>query len=164
MAQALFPGSFDPVTYGHLDVVRRASHIFENVEIAVAINVSKNAIFSVGERIEMLRELTCGLSNVSVSSFEGLTVNYMRSKKVRALVRGIRTFSDFEYEAALANANRRLAPEVETVFIMSGTDYSFVSSRMIRELASLEGNLKAFVPDIVADRLLAKFREKNGTN
>ena len=162
MADALFPGSFDPVTYGHLDVVRRASHIFDHVEIAVAVNVSKKSIFTVAERLEMLRELTREFVNVRVSSFEGLTVQYMRKKNVRALVRGIRTFSDFEYEAALANANRRLAPEVETVFIMSGTEYSFVSSRIIRELASLDGNVQAFVPDIVAQKLLVKFREKNG--
>ncbi len=163
MAKALFPGSFDPVTYGHLDVIRRAARIFDTLEVAVSVNAAKSPIFSVEERVEMLAELVADIPNVSVSSFCGVTVEYMKSRGVRALVRGIRTFSDFEYEAALANANRRLAPDIETVFIMSGTEYSFVSSRMIRELAQLEGNVTAFVPPSVAERLVARVRELNGS-
>lgn len=163
MAKALFPGSFDPVTYGHLDVIRRAARIFDTLEVAVSVNAAKSPIFSVEERVEMLAELVADIPNVSVSSFRGVTVEYMKSRGVRALVRGIRTFSDFEYEAALANANRRLAPDIETVFIMSGTEYSFVSSRMIRELAQLEGNVTAFVPPSVAKRLIARVRELNGS-
>ncbi len=158
MAKALFPGSFDPVTFGHLDVIERASKVFEEVEVAVAVNASKTTIFTVEERLAMIRELTAGMSNVAVTSFGGITVDYMRRRGFNALLRGIRTFSDFEYEGALANANRRLAPEIETVFIMSGTEYSFVSSRMIRELAALGGNLEAFVPPVVAKAL----REKHG--
>jgi pantetheine-phosphate adenylyltransferase len=162
MAQALFPGSFDPVTYGHLDVIERATKVFESIEVAVAVNATKSPIFTVEERLDMIRELVKPFPGVTVASFEGITVEYMRKRGVKALVRGIRTFSDFEYEAALANANRRLAPEIETVFIMSSTEYSFISSRMIRELAMLQGNLEAFVPADVAKVLRVKAAKLNG--
>lgn len=162
MSKALFPGSFDPVTYGHTDVIRRAAAIFDSLEVAVACNPSKRPIFSVEERVKMLRLLTEGYPNVSVGFFEGLTVQYMESKGIRALVRGIRTFSDFEYEASLANANRCIAPDIETIFIMSGTQFSFVSSRMIRELAVYGGNLSAFVPESVAGMVIKRLKEVNG--
>ncbi|MFA4986847.1 MAG: pantetheine-phosphate adenylyltransferase [Candidatus Brocadiia bacterium] len=160
MGKALFPGSFDPVTYGHLDVIERASMVFEHLEVAVAVNPTKLPIFTVQERVKMLEGLTAGFKNVSVGWFEGLTVEYMRAKGIRALVRGIRTFADFEYEASLANANRCVAPEIETVFILSDTKYSFVSSRMIRELATYGGNVSAFVPQDIARELIARAQGK----
>ncbi|GAB4166868.1 MAG: pantetheine-phosphate adenylyltransferase [Planctomycetota bacterium] len=162
MGIALFPGSFDPLTYGHLDVIQRATKVFEKVEVAVAVNASKAPIFTVEERLSLIGTLVADLADVTVSSFEGITVEYMRKRGIHALVRGIRTFSDFEYEAALANANRRLAPDIETVFIMSGTEYSFISSRMIREIAMLQGNLEAFVPPLVAKALRARAAQLNG--
>jgi pantetheine-phosphate adenylyltransferase len=164
MGMALFPGSFDPVTYGHIDVIQRAAAIFDILEVAVAVNPEKQPIFTVEERVDMLREITRDIANVRVGYFEGLTVQYMRQKGIRALVRGIRTFADFEYEASLANANRCVAPDIETVFILSDTKYSFVSSRMIRELAIYSGNVSAFVPSFVAEKVVEKIRGsvKNG--
>ncbi|MDZ7816313.1 MAG: pantetheine-phosphate adenylyltransferase [Planctomycetota bacterium] len=162
MTTALFPGTFDPVTYGHLDVVRRASRIFDQVLIGVAHNPHKKPIFDIAERLELINELLEGFENVKVTSFEGVTVQFMAENDINVLIRGIRTFSDFEYEAAMANANRRLDPRIETVFIMSGTEYSFVSSHMIKELVSFGGNVEAFVPRVVARKLREKFLENNG--
>ena len=162
MTAAIFPGTFDPVTYGHIDVIRRASGIFDKIIVAVATNPNKIPLFTKHERVQFIKELTSDIPNVEVLSFSGITVNFVKSLDVSVIVRGIRTFSDFEFEAALANANRRLDPDIETVFIMSGTEYSYISSTMIRELASFGGNIEAFVPKLIAQKLIDRMKQ-NGT-
>ncbi len=159
MKRAVYPGSFDPPTYGHLDVIKRAAAILDEVMVAVADNPDKQSLFTVSERLAMLKELVRDLANVSVDSFSGLTVDYVRTLGCNVLIRGIRTVSDFEYEFQMALTNRSLAPEVETVFVMSSQEYAFLSSRLIKEAAGLGGNVSSFVPPLVE----AKLKEKLGS-
>lgn len=155
---AVYPGSFDPITYGHINIIERALRIFEEVIVAVAINYQKKALFSPQERVEMIQEALRGLSGVVVESFEGLLIEYMKRKGARVIIRGLRATSDFEYEYHMASMNRSLWPEVDTIFMVTAKDFFFISSRTIKEVASLGGNVEEFVPPNVAVRLQEKFR------
>jgi pantetheine-phosphate adenylyltransferase len=154
---AIYPGSFDPLTNGHLDIVSRASRLAERLVVAVLSNTHKQPLFCVEERVAMLRHATSGMRNVEVDSFTGLLVDYAAQRSAGMIVRGIRAISDYESELQMALINRRLRPETETVFLMAGEEFSFVSSRMIKEIIQLHGDVSAFVPPLVAERLKEKF-------
>jgi pantetheine-phosphate adenylyltransferase len=150
---AVYPGSFDPITNGHLDLVERGARLCDRLIVAVLENESKQPLFTVAERMEMLREVVRDYANVEVGSFDGLLVDYARQKGATAIVRGIRAISDYEHELQMALMNRRLCPSVETVFLMSSEAYSFISSRIVKELIRLGGNLTGLVPPSVEVRL-----------
>ena len=150
---AIYPGSFDPITNGHLDLIRRGARLFDRLIVAVLRNQVKQPLFSTEERTEMLVEAVSGLPNVSIDSFDGLLVNYATSQNATVLLRGIRAVSDYEYELQMALMNRRLQPEIETVSLMSGDAYSFISSRLVKEVISLGGNIAGLVPPAVEARL-----------
>lgn len=153
---AICPGSFDPVTNGHLDLIERAAKIFDKLIVSVLRNQEKEPLFDVSERLEMLREVMRPYANVEVDSFEGLLMEYARQKQARVILRGIRAVSDYEYELQMALMNRKLEPQVETVFMLPGEAYSYLSSRLVREVARLGGSLKGLVPAIVEERLRGK--------
>lgn len=159
---AVYPGTFDPVSNGHLDVILRGSQLFEQLVVACAVNIAKEPLFSLDERLEMLRETTADLPNVKVESFTGMVVDYVRSLGGKVILRGLRTFSDYENEVQMAYANRTFAPEVETVFVCASLEESFISSRLIREAAALDGDISRFVPESVAVRLQQKAHELKG--
>jgi len=150
---AIYPGSFDPLTNGHLDLIERGSSIFEHLLVGVLRNPEKDPLFSLSERCEMLVEMTSRYKNVSVEAFDGLLADYARHKKARVILRGIRAISDYEYEFQMALMNRRLAPELETIFMMPDAKYSFVSSRLVKEVFILGGSIDGLVPKFVIDRL-----------
>ncbi len=156
MPSAVYPGSFDPPTLGHLDVIERASKLFPKLIVAVGRNYSKATLFSPEERVEMLRDLSAGMANVEVESFDGLLVDFARQKEVKAIVRGLRAVSDFETEFQVSLTNRDLAPEIETVFLMTTPQHMFVSSSIVKEVASLGGDISRLVPNSVESRLLKK--------
>lgn len=160
MNKAIYPGTFDPVTYGHIDVIERALKIFDQVIVACAHNPQKNPLFSVAERIGMLKEATKGLRGVVVDDFDVLVVDYAKSKGVVTVIRGLRAVSDFEYEFQMALTNRKLSDEIETVFMMPSEAFSYLSSKLIKEAASLGGNISAFVPEFVANELAARLRKR----
>ena len=153
---AIYPGSFDPVTNGHLDLIGRAEQIFDSVIVAVLKNAEKEPLFTVKERLEMLREVTQPWPSVEVDVFEGLLVDFARKRHAGVILRGIRAISDYEYELQMALMNRKLEPRLETVFMIPGEPYSYLSSRLVREIAQLGGPLDGFVPAIVEQRLRAK--------
>jgi pantetheine-phosphate adenylyltransferase len=153
---AIYPGSFDPPTNGHLDLVERGSKIFDELIVAVLRNSEKTPLFSIGERRRMLEDLTDGFKNVSVDVFDGLTVDYASRVKASAMLRGIRALSDYEYELQMALMNRKLRPELETVFMMPAEKYSYLSSRLVREVARLGGDISKLVPELVEQRLREK--------
>jgi pantetheine-phosphate adenylyltransferase len=154
---AVYPGSFDPLTRGHLDIIQRASKIFDYVIVAVSNNASKRSTFSVSERIEMVEESIRNLPNVDCDTISGLLVDYMKHKKARVLIRGLRVVSDMDYEFQLASFNRRLNKDVETVFLMPDDQYTYLASSMVREIARLGAGTEQFVPSFVARRLKLKF-------
>jgi len=154
---AVYPGSFDPITYGHLDIIKRALKIFDKVIVAVARNYDKQSLFTSQEKVEMIIEAVKDFPTVSVDSFEGLLMEYMKKVKATVVLRGLRATSDFEYEYHMAAMNCSLNDEIDTLFMMTGKDYFFISSRTIREVASLGGPVKEFVPDNVARKLKEKF-------
>ena len=156
MKIALFPGSFDPVTNGHLDVIQRACQLFDKIIVTVAINAEKNALFTTDERKALLCEVCNDLPQVEVASFEGLLIDAVKTFKTDAVIRGLRAISDFEYEFQMAMMNRTLRNDCETVFLMPAPEYSFLSSRMIKEIAMFNGDISHFVPPIVADALKKK--------
>ena len=162
MRTVLYPGSFDPVTNGHLDVVRRASRIFDKVLIAVAKNGEKNPLFSFEERMNLLKLACSDIENVEVVTFTGLLVNALPVFKACAVIRGIRAVSDFEYEFQMALMNRELKEHCETLFMMPSPEYSFVSSRLIKEIARCNGDITPFVPPIVSEAIREKFRDSKG--
>lgn len=153
---AIYPGSFDPITHGHLDLIERGSRLFDQLVVAVLTNLDKQPLFTVKERVEMLREATGGLPNVSVDTFSGLLVEYAARKKARAILRGIRAFSDYEYELQMALMNRQLEPSLETVFLTPAEAYSHISSRLVKEVFQHGGSVKGMVPAIVEERLRKK--------
>ncbi|MBZ5703566.1 MAG: pantetheine-phosphate adenylyltransferase [Acidobacteriia bacterium] len=153
---AIYPGSFDPVTNGHLDLIERAQKIFGHLVVAVLRNVDKQPLFNVTERVEMLREVTKSWPGVEVDVFEGLLVDYARRRQAGVILRGIRAISDYEYELQMAMMNRKLEPRLETVFMLPGETYSYLSARLVREIAMLGGPLTGLVPPQVEARLRAK--------
>jgi len=158
---ALYPGTFDPPTNGHVDLIQRGAKLFDHLTVAVLNNPGKDPLFTVEERVEMLREATAGIGNVSVATFDGLMVEFARQQGASAVLRGIRAISDYEHEFQMALMNRRLAPEVETVFLQPAGRYSFVSSRMVKEVFSFGGDVSGLVPPNVLKRLRARI--KNGS-
>lgn len=156
---AIYPGSFDPLTNGHLDLISRGSRLSDHLIVAILSNTQKQPLFTTGERIEMIREAAGGFSNVEIDSFEGLLVDYAARRQANAILRGIRAISDYEVELQMALINRRLRPETETIFLMASEEYSFISSRMIKEIVTLGGDVSSFVPQNVAGRLRTKFRK-----
>lgn len=155
---AIYPGSFDPITNGHLDVISRALPLVDNLIVGILRNESKRPLFSVDERVTMLREVLAPYPKVEVDCFEGLLVDYAKRRRARLILRGIRAVSDYEYELQMALMNRRLAPQIETIFLMAGEAYSFVSSRMVKEVASLGGDIAGLVPAQVESRLKNRFK------
>lgn len=153
---AIYPGSFDPVTNGHLDLIERGAQIFETLVVAVARNLDKEPLFAVKERVEMLEAVTYEWKNVEVDIFDGLLMNYARAKGARVVMRGIRAISDYEYELQMALMNRKIEPDIETVFMMPAEAFSYLSSRLVKEIARLGGPVKGLVPPIVEERLRAK--------
>ena len=153
---AIYPGSFDPVTNGHLDLIERGSKIFDHLIVSVLRNQEKSPLFDVHERVDMLREVTRRFPAVEVDLFNGLLMDYARQKKAAVILRGIRAISDYEYEMQMAMMNRKLEPTVETVYMMPAAQFSFLSSRVVREVAFLGGSLRDLVPPIVEERLRAK--------
>ena len=150
---AIYPGSFDPITNGHLDLIERGSALFDKLIVAILRNEEKQALFTVEERTEMLNEVIRCFSNVEVASFDGLLVDYAAERGASVLLRGIRAISDYEYELQMALMNRRLRPEIETVFLMAGEAHSFISSRLVKEVIRLGGNISGLVPPSVEGRL-----------
>ena len=155
---AIYPGSFDPLTNGHVDIIQRGSRIFDRIVIAILLNVEKAPLFTVAERVEIAREVFVGYPNVEVDTFDGLLVEYARHKRATAIVRGLRAISDFEYEMQMALMNRHLYPDVETVFMMPAETYTYVSSRLVKEVVALGGSVTGLVPTLVEDWLRKKKR------
>ncbi len=154
---AVYPGSFDPITFGHLDIINRALKIFDEVVIAVARNEKKNPLFSVEERVELIGKVMDGSDRAKVDTFDGLLIDYVRASGARAIVRGLRAISDFEYELQMAQINRSISKDVETVFLMTSVFYSFLSSSVVKEVSSLNGPVDGMVPPVVKKALDAKF-------
>ncbi len=155
---AIYPGTFDPVTYGHIDLIKRAQEIFSEVIVAVAHNPHKKPLFSVEERVRMLKKATADLKGLVITNFDGLVVDYAHKCKAKVLIRGLRMISDFEYEFQMALTNRKLSPDIETIFLMPHESYSYLSSKLLKEAASLGADLSCFVPDFVEKALKRKLR------
>lgn len=162
MRTAIYPGSFDPLTNGHLDVIERAIKLFDRVVVAVAKNESKQPLFTLKERLDLVRQSVKHLKGVEADSFDSLLVDYVESRQAQAIVRGLRAVSDFEFEFQLALMNRKLNEKVETIFMMPKDTYTFLSSRIIKEIGRLGGDISGFVPDPVQKALLAKLGARRG--
>jgi pantetheine-phosphate adenylyltransferase len=155
---AIYPGSFDPVTYGHIDIVHRAMKVFPKLIVGISLNAGKFPLFDLDERLEMWKEILSDYGDrVEVETFTGLLIDYAREKKASAIIRGLRAVSDFEYEFQMAHMNKRLNPDVETFFMMTGSEHFYVSSRTVKEVASMGGNIEAWVPPSVAKRMREKY-------
>jgi len=158
MKIAICPGSFDPATNGHIDIITRAGLLFDKVIVAVLNNPNKKPLFSVEERVELLRK-TCGsIKNIEIDSFSGLLTEYAKSKNANAIVKGLRAVSDFEYELQMALMNKKLSPEIETIFVMTSSKYSYLSSSLVKEVASLGGCIRGLVPEIIEEEIHKRFR------
>ena len=157
--KAIYPGTFDPVTNGHIDLIKRAQEIFPELIVAVAHNPHKNPLFTLEERVKMLKSATSDLSGVTIEDFDGLVVDYALKQKAKVIIRGLRMLSDFEYEFQMALTNRKLNPNVETIFLMPHESYSYLSSRLLKEVASLGADLSPFVPDSVEKALKKKLHK-----
>lgn len=157
---AIYPGSFDPLTNGHLDLISRGSRLFDRLIVSILSNTEKQPLFELRERIQMISEAAIEFPNVEVDSFDGLLVEYAARRNANAILRGIRAISDYETELQMALLNRRMRPETETIFLMAGEEYSFISSRMIKEIITLGGDASKFVPPSVANRLRAKLKDR----
>lgn len=158
MRSAIYPGSFDPVTLGHWDLIQRAAKLVDRLVVAVLHNPAKTSAFSVEDRVAMLKELVAPLPQVEVTSFHGLLVDFAKAENAQVIVRGVRAFSDFEYEFQMALMNRKLAPDLETVFLMPKEKYSAVSSRFVREIGGMGGNLSELVPESLRERIADKLK------
>ena len=159
MKKAIYPGSFDPVTYGHLDIIRRAASIFDEITVSVLNNQGKSPLFSVQERVNILKEVTKDLSNVKIDSFDGLLVDHAIKSGADVVIRGLRAITDFEYELQLAQTNRKLCGQVDTVFLTTSLDYAYLSSSTVKEVASYGGDISKFVPQYVADQVYSKYQK-----
>ena len=162
MLRAIYPGSFDPVTYGHLDVIRRSARLVDELIIGVLNNKAKSPLFSVEERVKMLKEVTEDIPNVKIIPFEGLLVDFARKMDAGMVIRGLRAITDFEYELQMAQTNHKMAPEVDTAFLTTSLEYSYLSSTTVKEVAAFGGDISQFVPDIVADRITEKMKKESG--
>ncbi|EXG86679.1 MULTISPECIES: pantetheine-phosphate adenylyltransferase [Lacrimispora] len=160
MRKAVYPGSFDPVTFGHLDIIERSARMSDHLIIGVLNNNSKTPLFSVEERVNMLKSLTKHLPNVEVESFGGLLVDFVRAKQADAVIRGLRAVTDFEYELQIAQTNRVMAPEIDTVFLTTNLKYSYLSSSIVKEIAAYGGEINTFVPACVAERVMKKMEDR----
>ncbi|MTI96073.1 MAG: pantetheine-phosphate adenylyltransferase [Firmicutes bacterium] len=158
MTKAICPGSFDPVTMGHLDIITRASRIFEHLYVAVATNASKNPLFTVEQRIDLLNQVTGQLPNVEIITFSGLLVEAAREREAQVIVKGLRAISDFEYEFQMALMNKKIGDEIETLFLTTNSKYSFLSSSMVKEVARLDGCIRGLVPDSIHDIIQAQIK------
>ncbi|WP_339063406.1 pantetheine-phosphate adenylyltransferase [Tepidibacillus marianensis] len=157
MIHAVYPGSFDPITYGHLDIIQRGVKIFDKVTVAVLINPSKNPLFTLEERMDLIRRATKDIPQVEIDSFNGLLIDYMKEKKANTIIKGLRAVSDFEYELQMASINRKLGPGIETFFMMTNNRYSFLSSSIVKEVARHHGSVNDLVPACVEEALTNKY-------
>jgi pantetheine-phosphate adenylyltransferase len=164
MKLAVYPGSFDPLTNGHIDIIERGTHLFDRIIVAILVNVEKSPLFTTAERVEIVRDVFKGRPNVEVDTFDGLLVDYLTRRKADVIVRGLRALSDFEAEFQMALMNRRLGPNIETVFMMPAEQYTYISSRLIKEVFSLGGQVRGLVPEIVESRLRDKQMRKGNVN
>lgn len=155
---AVYPGTFDPVTFGHLDIIERATKLFDKVYITIALNTSKKPLFTKDERKDMLKVVTKKFKNIEIDSFDGLLVEYAIGKKANTIIRGLRALSDFEYEFQMSLTNRKLAPEINTIFLMPNEKYSYLNSSLVKELAKFKGKIDCFVPDYVKKKIEMKFK------
>jgi pantetheine-phosphate adenylyltransferase len=159
LTRAIYPGSFDPLTNGHIDIIERSTRLFDEVVVAILTNAAKSPLFTVEERLDLMKTiLQPRFKNVRLDVFHGLLVDYARRSDAQVIVRGIRAVADYEYEFQMALMNRRLSPEIETVFMMPAESYSYLSSRLVKEIAELGGSVKGLVPDLVEQRLLTKLK------
>ena len=154
---AVYPGSFDPITYGHIDIIKRGLRVFDSIIVAVARNSTKNSLFSIDERVELIRDVLADNPRARVDTFEGLLVDYVRSQEATVIIRGLRAISDFEYEFQIAQMNRSITCEVETLFMMTSVPYSYLSSSIVKEVSSLKGPIDSLVPPQVKQALVNKF-------
>ena len=159
MISAMYPGSFDPVTFGHLDIIRRAASMWDHLYVAVLNNTSKTPLFTVDERVEMIRDSLKDLTNVTVCSFSGLTIDFAKELGAHVIVRGLRAVTDFEYELQMAQTNRKMAPDIDTVFLCTSLEYAYLSSSITKEVASFDGDISAFVPEEVAKKIKEKINK-----
>jgi pantetheine-phosphate adenylyltransferase len=164
MKLAVYPGSFDPLTNGHIDIIERGTHLFDKIIVAILVNIDKSPLFSTEERVEIVRDVFKGRPNVEVDTFDGLLVDYLTRRKADVIVRGLRALSDFEAEFQMALMNRRLGPNIETVFMMPAEQYTYISSRLIKEVFSLGGQVRGLVPELVESRLRDKQMRKGNVN
>ena len=164
MKLAVYPGSFDPLTNGHVDIIERGTHLFDRIIVAILVNVDKSPLFTMQERVEIVRDVFKSWPTVEVDTFDGLLVDYVTKRKADVIVRGLRALSDFESEFQMALMNRRLGPHIETVFMMPAEQYTYISSRMIKEVFSLGGQVRGLVPDVVEKRLKEKQMMKGNVN
>ena len=158
MTRGIYPGSFDPVTFGHLDIIERSAGIVDELIVAVLINSAKKSLFSVSERVRMLSELLEGHDNIKVESFDGLLVDYARSKEASIIVRGLRAVTDFEYELQIAQMNRTIYSEIDTIFLTTSLEYAYLSSSIVKEVASYGGDISHFVPESIIPKIYEKFK------
>ncbi len=159
MKTAVYPGSFDPITNGHLNIIQRASRMVDRLIVAVVKNQSKDPLFTAKERMELIRKSVREIPNVEVAHFDGLLVRFVADRKADVIIKGLRSNADFEYELLMASVNHSLQPDVETLFLMANPKYAYLSSAVVREVAGLGGDIRDFVPDVVRDDILNKFRE-----
>jgi pantetheine-phosphate adenylyltransferase len=162
MSTALYPGTFDPITYGHIDIAVRAANIFSRVIAVIADNTTKNPLFSVQERLDMARESLSDVANIEVIAYRGLIANCLVEQKATAIIRGLRALSDFEYEFQMAFTNRNINEDAETVFLMASAKYTYLNSTMVKQIGKFGGDVSGFVPENVSRRLIEKFRQQNG--
>jgi pantetheine-phosphate adenylyltransferase len=160
MLRAIYPGSFDPVTYGHLDIIERAASISDELIVGVLQNKAKTPLFSVEERVTILCEVTKNLKNVKIVPFEGLLIDFAKQMDAKVIVRGLRAITDFEYELQMSQTNRKLNADVETLFLTTSLDYSYLSSTTVKEVASFGGDITQFVPEFVAEKVTEKIKER----
>lgn len=156
---AIYPGTFDPITNGHLDIIERASELFEKVIVTIALNPNKKPLFTEQERLDMITNVTGHLKNVEADSFTGLLVRYAAGKNANIIIRGLRAISDFEYEFQMSLTNKKLSPQINTIFMMPNEKYSYLNSSLVRELASYDANVKEFLPDYVFGKIKEKFQK-----
>lgn len=157
MRICVYPGSFDPITNGHIDIIERASYLFDKLIVGVLINTSKSPLFTVEERISLIKESCSHIKNVEVDSFEGLLIDFMKKKKATTIIKGLRAVSDFEYEFQMALMNRKLSSEIETIFMMTNSKYSYLSSSLVKEVAKFGGCVKGLIPSVVENEFKNKY-------